>query len=670
MPIHKMNGSTGSASLWVKEKGGGLIWIVEEIAEDVAYLTIDEIGSVLRGKGDVHAIWGLERVRNGMDVQRLLPTFPKLTGTHTGAMDYEAVARLKYFTARTSNAISIPVTVEQLHGESTFRISSFPHIAGMMVLNSTTMRVSSSNTVFSAALFGQANPSGLPMTDLIPDFEDVLRVMTDEDELLLEDGIVIPEHNFRRARALLALREGKQDAAQVFLRPSGLPAKHRDGSDIMVDVQMRVVRSASGPWNPSLMPERSSLAEGSGSAVFYALWITYSRHLHAANHGIGPVTPMMSRPTTPPQQPSPSTRDIDSAMPSPYSGGSNTEEEELRTTLLTQQLERAKTSQGDAPSNTEPYEHPSPAMIAEGVNLIQKKRIDDFTIVEDMGAGAYGQVKLARYKKAAAKKMVIKYVTKRRILVDTWHRDRRLGTVPLEIHVLDYLRRDGLQHPNIIDMADFFEDDTNYYIEMLPHGQPGMDLFDFIELNVDMEEWECRLIFKQVANALAHLHLKAKVVHRDVKDENVVLDSDGKVKLVDFGSAAYIKSGPFNVFVGTVGTSSPPSQHHETLPLTSFLDYAAPEVLRKGAYGGKEQDVWALGILLYTIVYKENPFWSIDEILDHDLRVPFIMSDDSIDLIRKLLDRDVEQRIDIEGVLAHPWYLAEDVIPEGRKRIF
>src|SRR5256885_451830 len=41
------------------------------------------------------------------------------------------------------------------------------------------------------------------------------------------------------------------------------------------------------------------------------------------------------------------------------------------------------------------------------------------------------------------KKMVLKYVTKKRILVDTWTRDRRLGTVPLEIHVLDFLRRDG-----------------------------------------------------------------------------------------------------------------------------------------------------------------------------------------------------------------------------------
>ena len=90
-------------------------------------------------------------------------------------------------------------------------------------------------------------------------------------------------------------------------------------------------------------------------------------------------------------------------------------------------------------------------------------------------------------------------------------------------------------------------------------------------------------------------------------------------------------------------------------------DYAAPEVLRGLSYRGKEQDVWALGILLYTIVYKENPFYSIDEIMDHDLRVPYVMSEDCIDLIRKMLDRDVERRIGIQGVLEHPWCTAVEV---------
>lgn len=90
--------------------------------------------------------------------------------------------------------------------------------------------------------------------------------------------------------------------------------------------------------------------------------------------------------------------------------------------------------------------------------------------------------------------------------------------------------------------------------------------------------------------------------------------------------------------------------------LTESLDYAAPEVLQGKPYLGKEQDVWALGILLYTIIYKENPFYNINEIMDHPLRVPFLpFTDDCLDLIRRMLDRNVQTRISITEVMKHPW---------------
>ncbi|KAK7560307.1 hypothetical protein IWX47DRAFT_871888 [Phyllosticta citricarpa] len=655
VPIQKRNGATGAASLWVKEKRGGLIWVLEEIAEDSVYVTVDEVGCVVKGQGAVEAIWGTERVRRGMDFARLIPDIPRIPGTNTGALDFNAIAQLKTFTARTQNNINIPITVHQLSGEATFRVSSFPHIAGIVVLSAKNLQVTSANTVFSSALFGQAKPEGLHVTELLPSFDKILHVMTDEDQISLVDGIVIPEHSFRRARALLAMREGREDAAAVFLKPSGLPARHRDGAEIMVDVQMRVVRSDRSPkFNDDVIvedEEREENGERKFSEVVYALWITYSRQLHAVTHGVGPVTPLVSRPGTPPHQPSPGQsatqlhpEEADSSTPRRISPPG--------TSLLTQQIQEqssAKSAMANAVNSPPTPGTPATPTTTDSKdsNLSAKKKtIDDFVVLEDMGQGAYGQVKLCRYKKNSSKKMVIKYVTKRRILVDTWTRDRRLGTVPLEIHVLDYLRRDGFKHPNIVEMADFFEDDVNYYIEMVPHGLPGMDLFDYIELRVNMDEHECRKIFVQVAEALHHLHTKAKVVHRDIKDENVILDGEGNIKLIDFGSAAYIKNGPFDVFVGTI-------------------DYAAPEVLAGKSYRGKEQDVWALGILLYTIVYKENPFYSIDEIMDHDLRVPYIMSEESIDLIRLMLNRDVDQRITIGQVLEHPWCKGEVGAPGG-----
>ncbi|CAO2653226.1 Nn.00g026370.m01.CDS01 [Neocucurbitaria sp. VM-36] len=631
IPIQKRNGSTGSASLWVKEKRGGLIWVLEEIAEDVVYINVDEVGCVSKGWGATEAVFGSDRLRRGMDLKRLIPGIPRLKGTNTGALDYDTIDEVRSFTARTSNSINIPVTVEAVPGEPTFRVSSFPHIAGIIVLSSSDLTVASSNSVFSSALFGQPRPEGVHVSKLIPAFDKILHVMTDEDKIELVDGIVIPEHSFRRARALLAMREGSADAAAIFLRPSGLPALHRDGSEIMVDVQMRVVKSEkSARFDTHVIEEEhGSSQRPKGPELVYALWITYSRQLHAANHGIGPVTPLLSRPPSP-RQPEPGQSHI-MIHDEPESHQSRAHTPPV--SLLTQQLLEA--TRPNTPK--EPLSRtmaPPPVPVKE--EPPKKKTINDFVVLEDMGQGAYGQVKLCRYKKASSNKVVIKYVTKRRILVDTWTRDRRLGTVPLEVHVLDYLRRDGFKHPNIVEMSDFFEDDINYYIEMIPHGLPGMDLFDYIELRVNMEEKECRKIFVQVAEAIHHLHTKAKVVHRDIKDENVVLDGEGNIKLIDFGSAAYIKSGPFDVFVGTI-------------------DYAAPEVLAGRAYRGKEQDVWALGILLYTIIYKENPFYSIDEIMDHDLRVPWVMSEESIDLVRLMLDRDVEKRITISQVLEHPW---------------
>jgi protein-serine/threonine kinase len=547
VPIQKRNGATGSASLWVKEKRGGLIWVLEEIAEDVAYVHVDEVGCVSKAEGAIEAVFGSERLRRGMDLKRLIPAIPRIEGTNTGALDYDKIAELRTFTAYTSNNINIPITVEALPNEPAFRVSSFPHIAGIVVLSASELTITSVNCVFSEALFGQPSPEGLHIRELIPSFDKLLDVMTDEDKIDLSDGIVIPEHSFRRARALLAMKEGRADAAAMFLRPSGLPAIHRDGAEIMVDVQMRVVRNASPRprYEDHVIEEEDIHSRTPSSDLVYALWITYSRHLHASNHGLGPVTPLMSRPATPPRQPSPGQSVLASPEDTGHAGDAKPAPEHV--SLLTKQIQDAAGVSSPEPISESQTPEPEPEEPAK------KKSINDFVVLEDMGQGAYGQVKLCRYKKNGNNKVVVKYVTKRRILVDTWTRDRKLGTVPLEIHVLDYLRRDGFKHPNIVEMHDFFEDDINYYIEMIPHGLPGMDLFDYIELRVNMDEKECRKIFVQVAEAIHHLHIKAKVVHRDIKDENVILDGEGNIKLIDFGSAAYIKSGPFDVFVGTIG---------------------------------------------------------------------------------------------------------------------
>lgn len=560
VPIQKRNGNTGSASLWVKEKRGSLIWVLEEITEDVASLSLDKEGHIVNARGATNIIWGEASVYRGIEVRQLIPRLPASQGSIGGIIDYGTVSRVQYYTAQNDDGVNIPTSITVDSDKQILHVSSFPHIAGIMVLSAETLEIKSSNSVFSAALFGYSNPDGLAINKLIPQFDKILKMLTEEEEVTLTDGIAIPEHSFRRARAMLALRDGNADAAEFFLRPTGLVARHRDGSDINVDIQMRVVRSER-PLHDDVVTEEKveEFSEGTikndgladTSEIVFALWVTYSRHLHSSRHTGDLTSPTITRPVTPRQ---PSSGQI-GRTESPQT---NSDEKFMPDTtnlaLLTRKIKEA-TSQpiSDVSVNVAIIdERPVAAPIA-GMEPPKKKNIADFVILEDMGKGAYGEVKLARYSKNSGKKVVLKYVTKRRILVDTWTRDRRLGTVPLEIHVLDYLRKDGLRHPNVVEMIDFFEDDMYYYIEMVPHGVPGMDLFDYIEMQTKMDEEECRHIFVQVVAGLHHLHTKAMVVHRDIKDENIIVDNENKVKLIDFGSAAYIKNGPFDVFVGTIG---------------------------------------------------------------------------------------------------------------------
>jgi protein-serine/threonine kinase len=515
-------------------------------------------------------VWGSKAAGTGFDVARLVPRIPRQgIDPSIGEIDFAQIARRKFFTCPNTHQVNIPCTVEQVRGKLELRVSTFPHIAGIIVVDPVDLKIRSSNSVFCGALFGYEKPDGLPIDSLIPDFDKIVDILTQEDGLQMLDGMVVPEARFRRASAFLALKERRPDAASRFLQPDGLPARHRDGSDLKVDVQMRVVESEKQTnVAGEAVHEGSDEDEANGSdcsfpvahkEMVFALWITYSRHVHA-HASLNVDSTATSGTTTPLHQPSPGqTPPVHTPMEITVDGDASSKKEERLTATLSRQLRdvalsaAAKLTRQPKPAAVNLNEKPSPARTVEPA---RKATIDDYTILEDMGQGAYGQVKLARHK-TSGKKVVLKYVTKRRILVDTWTRDRKLGTVPLEIHVLDYLRKPEFRHPNIVEMEGFFEDDVNYYIEMAPHGLPGMDLFDYIELRANMEEAECRSIFVQVAKAIQFLHTVALVVHRDIKDENVILDGEGNIKLIDFGSAAYIKSGPFDVFVGTIGESIP-----------------------------------------------------------------------------------------------------------------
>lgn len=194
-------------------------------------------------------------------------------------------------------------------------------------------------------------------------------------------------------------------------------------------------------------------------------------------------------------------------------------------------------------------------------------------------------------------------------------------------------------HPNIIEMRDWWEDEGDAYLVM-PHIPNSIDLFDLIEQNDYLDEQTIKHLFKQIASAVNHLH-NNNVVHRDIKDENVIIDlKEMSCKLIDFGSAAFItqdKTGTRDEFKSFYGT----------------IDYCPPEILEGTPYTGIPQDIYALGILLYCMTYKEVPFRNVAEITENALNMPF--KSGSTELIKKMVTKDAGTRIGMEQVLQDAW---------------
>ncbi|XP_068136731.1 LOW QUALITY PROTEIN: PAS domain-containing serine/threonine-protein kinase [Hyperolius riggenbachi] len=246
-----------------------------------------------------------------------------------------------------------------------------------------------------------------------------------------------------------------------------------------------------------------------------------------------------------------------------------------------------------------------------------------------LGKGAFGFVWSAKHREDE-KEVVVKFIRKDRVLDDCWVQDPEIGRVTQEISILS-----RLQHPNIIRVLGVFENDTFFQLVMELHGD-ALDLFDFIDNQPNLDEPLASYIFRQLVSAVGYLH-SHYILHRDIKDENIIIAPDFTIKLVDFGSAARLQPGKlFSTFCGTT-------------------EYCAPEVLLGNPYPGPELEMWSLGVTLYTLIFGENPFCEVEEILEAELNPPFAVSQELQDLISGLLHRDPEMRMTLDELLRDLW---------------
>lgn len=623
----------------------------------------------------------------------------------------------RYFTlSHLPHHVPCAVSSTILENEIKLKIHGIPYQAGLFVVDSHNFQMISFNKSIIKNMFGYhfADMVGKPITDIIPSFAELIKYTSLRYPALnvtnhKNRGLVLTEHFFRKLRAEM---KGRRDE---FYTSIGIDAIHRDGGMIKIDFQVRVMNSnvlllwithsrdvffsdyTTTPSQLHMLKENDLAVVSSGGSSTCSSNKSSSHLSTGTLKALSKISDYREIKTDQSfrenSEKSSTTSSKDSTVfekdNKPINGGGDDEVEvddseiekdiddpDLRRKLALAKIyhkdksqfvkeENFKVNQSfilskisiqpsteslvstrsvtSAPPNKESNLSKPTTFLTSNESPIgskkHSKKFTDFIVLQKMGEGAYGKVNLCLHKKERYI-VVIKMIFKERILVDTWVRDRKLGTIPSEIQIMATLSKEPQE--NILTLLDFFEDDDYYYIETPVHGETGsIDLFDLIEFKTNMTELEAKLLFKQVVLGLKYLHDQG-IVHRDIKDENIIVDSQGFVKIIDFGSAAYVKSGPFDVFVGTI-------------------DYAAPEVLGGNPYAGKPQDIWAIGILLYTIVFKENPFYNIDEILEGELKFNNTegVSEQCKDLISRILNKNVQKRPTIDDIYNDDWLILE-----------
>lgn len=258
----------------------------------------------------------------------------------------------------------------------------------------------------------------------------------------------------------------------------------------------------------------------------------------------------------------------------------------------------------------------------------EQPHVGNYRLLRTIGKGNFAKVKLARHV-LTGKEVAIKIIDKTQL------NPTSLQKLFREVRIMK-----GLNHPNIVKLFEVIETEKTLYLVM-EYASAG-EVFDYLVSHGRMKEKEARAKFRQIVSAVHYCHQK-NIVHRDLKAENLLLDADANIKIADFGFSNEFRLGSkLDTFCG-----SPP--------------YAAPELFQGKKYDGPEVDIWSLGVILYTLVSGSLPFdgHNLKELRERVLRgkyrVPFYMSTDCENILRRFLVLNPAKRCTLEQIMKDKW---------------
>ena len=189
-----------------------------------------------------------------------------------------------------------------------------------------------------------------------------------------------------------------------------------------------------------------------------------------------------------------------------------------------------------------------------------------------------------------------------------------------------------LRHQSVVKLYETFE--TKRHIMLVMELCAGGDLLNFVRKRKRLDEETAKVLFKQIIEGIGYIHSK-KILHRDIKLDNILLDGKGNVKIADFGVSKQVKAG--EVMYEQSGTPA----------------YIAPEIIKDKGYKGFKADLWSAGVVLFAMLYGTVPFKANNmkdlhkQIIDARYNLKDEITSEAKDLIKSLLNPDPNTRYTI-----------------------